>query len=146
VRPIVVEMVVFLKSDIIVSKAWLNDKIKNKLVIPAIYQPLSLIPIEVWKAGPQMTNGNEQAHRNINRDGINLTLLGGIMRGLQYDQQAMDALSLHDIHGIISRDQEATHFPRLERSVQRRGAFIFESGCINFLMAYRSVGTTSFST
>jgi len=118
-------MVVFLKSDIIVSKAWLNDKIKNKFVIPAIYQPLSLIPIEVWKAGPQTTNGNEQAHRNINRDGVNLTLLGGIMRGLQYDQRAMDALSLHDIHGIISRDQEATHFRRLERSVQRRGGFYF---------------------
>jgi len=42
--------------------AWLKDKINSKFVLPAIYQPYSLIPLDVWKAAPSTTNGNEQAH------------------------------------------------------------------------------------
>jgi hypothetical protein len=45
-------------------------------------------------------NGNEQAHCNVNRDGINLTLLAGIMHGYQYDVCAMSSIDLHITHGI----------------------------------------------
>ncbi|KAF8180705.1 hypothetical protein K438DRAFT_2021287 [Mycena galopus ATCC 62051] len=77
------------------AKAWLKDKqTGSRFAFPAIYQPASLIPLEIWKAAPSTSNGNEQAHRNINRDGVNLTMLGGIMRGMQYDARAMDALQL----------------------------------------------------
>ncbi|KAK7005533.1 hypothetical protein R3P38DRAFT_3326482 [Favolaschia claudopus] len=57
-----------------------DKRIGTKFALPAIYQPASLIPLELWKSAPSTTNGNEQAHRNINRDGVNLTILGGIMR------------------------------------------------------------------
>ncbi|KAJ7815996.1 hypothetical protein B0H13DRAFT_2460922 [Mycena leptocephala] len=104
------------------AKAWLKDKrIGSKFAIPALYQPASLIPLEIWKSAPSTTNGNEQAHRNINRDGVNLTMLGGIMRGMQYDARAMEALELHSSQGIYSRDQTATHFRRLQRSLNRHG-------------------------
>ena len=100
--------------------AWLKDKrVGSKFALPALYQPLSLIPIEIWKSAPSTTNGNEQAHRNINRDGVNLTMLGGIMRGMQYDARAMGALELHSTQGIYSRNQTATHFRRLQRSLNR---------------------------
>ncbi|KAJ7800656.1 hypothetical protein B0H14DRAFT_3092562 [Mycena olivaceomarginata] len=56
---------------------------------------LSLIPLEIWKSAPSTSNGNEQSHRNVNRDGVNLTMLSGIMRGMQYDARAMGALELH---------------------------------------------------
>ncbi|KAJ6565296.1 hypothetical protein DFH09DRAFT_919678 [Mycena vulgaris] len=102
------------------AKAWLKDKrVGSKFALPALYQPLSLIPIEIWKSAPSTTNGNEQAHRNINRDGVNLTMLGGIMRGMQYDARAMGALELPSTQGIYSRDQTATHFRRLQRSLNR---------------------------
>ncbi|KAF7333550.1 hypothetical protein MSAN_02419900 [Mycena sanguinolenta] len=85
------------------AKAWLKDKqIGSKFSIPALYQPASLIPLEIWKSGSSTTNGNEQSHRNINRDGVNLTMLGGIMRGMQYDVRAMGALDLHASRGIYS--------------------------------------------
>ncbi|KAK7022501.1 hypothetical protein R3P38DRAFT_3317686 [Favolaschia claudopus] len=85
------------------AKAWLKDKrIGSKFALAAIYQPASLIPLELWKSAPSTTNGNEQAHRNINRDGVNLTILGGIMRGMQYDARAMEALQLHSAQGIYS--------------------------------------------
>ncbi|KAJ7860303.1 hypothetical protein B0H13DRAFT_2569623 [Mycena leptocephala] len=102
------------------AKAWLKDKqVGSKFALPALYQPASLIPLEIWKSAPSTTNGNEQAHRNINRDGVNLTMLGAIMRGMQYDARAMGALELHASQGIYSRDQTATHFRRLQRSLNR---------------------------
>jgi hypothetical protein len=101
----------------------LKDKITGtKFALPALYQPMSLIPLEIWKASPSSTNGNEQSHRNVNRDGVNLTLLAGIMRGMQYDARAMSALSLYSSHGIYHRDQISTHFRRAQRSVNRHGA------------------------
>ncbi|KAJ7273844.1 hypothetical protein C8J57DRAFT_1037799, partial [Mycena rebaudengoi] len=100
------------------AKAWLKDKrVGSKFVLPALYQPASLIPLEIWKSAPSTTNGNEQAHRNINRDGVNLTVLGGLMRGMQYDARAMGALELHSSQGVYSRDQTATYFRRLQRSL-----------------------------
>ncbi|KAJ7265241.1 hypothetical protein C8J57DRAFT_1069413, partial [Mycena rebaudengoi] len=104
------------------AKAWLKDKrVGSKFALPALYQPASLIPLEIWKSAPSTTNGNEQAHRNINHDGVNLTVLGGIMRGMQYDARAMGALELHSSQGVYSRDQTATHFRRLQRSLNRHG-------------------------
>ncbi|KAF9220840.1 hypothetical protein BS17DRAFT_643440, partial [Gyrodon lividus] len=65
---------------------WLKDKIDGtKFALPALYFPKSLMPADFWKACPTTTNGNEQAHRSINHDGVHLTLLGGIMRGYDYD-------------------------------------------------------------
>ncbi|KAF5382081.1 hypothetical protein D9615_004312 [Tricholomella constricta] len=103
------------------AKAWLNDKrTGSKFVLPAVYQPMSLIPIQFWKASASTSNGNEQAHRNINRDGINLTMLAGIMRGMQYDGRAMASLELHASLGVNARDQAATHYRRMMTSVGRQ--------------------------
>ncbi|KAI5985825.1 hypothetical protein F5J12DRAFT_696074, partial [Pisolithus orientalis] len=61
------------------ANAWLKNKLEsNRFGLKEIYRPVSLIPEEIWKASPMTTNGNEQAHRNVNCDGTNLTLLGGI--------------------------------------------------------------------
>ncbi|KAG2085471.1 uncharacterized protein F5147DRAFT_659501 [Suillus discolor] len=102
------------------AQAWLKDKESSKFALPAIYWPMSLIPIAIWKASPTTTNGNEQAHRNINRDGINLTLLAGIMHGYQYDVCAASSIDLHIMHGINTRDYESTHLYRAKRSVSRQ--------------------------
>ncbi|KAJ7834333.1 hypothetical protein B0H14DRAFT_2363848 [Mycena olivaceomarginata] len=107
------------------AKAWLKDKrTGSKFALPALYQPHSLIPLEIWKSAPSTSNGNEQSHRNVNRDGVNLTMLGGIMRGMQYDARAMGALELHASQGIYARDQTATHFRRQQRSVNRHGELL----------------------
>ncbi|KAJ7825992.1 hypothetical protein B0H14DRAFT_2368572, partial [Mycena olivaceomarginata] len=104
------------------AKAWLKDKqVGSKFALPALYQPASFIPLEIWKSAPSTTNGNEQSHRNVNWDGVNLTMLGAIMRGMQYDARAMGALELHASQGIYSRDQTATHFRRLQHSLNRHG-------------------------
>ncbi|KAF4600363.1 hypothetical protein EYR38_004988 [Pleurotus pulmonarius] len=101
--------------------AWLKDKREgSKFALPALYHPLSYIPLDIWKSAPSSTNGNEQAHRNINRDGVNLTLLGGIMRGMQYDNRAMATLDLYSSVGIFPRDQTTTHYRRVASSIYRK--------------------------
>ncbi|KAG2111578.1 uncharacterized protein F5147DRAFT_744738 [Suillus discolor] len=84
------------------AAAWLKDKIEGtKFALPALYQPNSLILLEIWKASPTTTNGNEQAHRNINHDGI--------MRGFHYDTNISASLDLFDAFGINSSDHLSTH-------------------------------------
>jgi hypothetical protein len=110
--------------------AWLKDKQHGrKFALPALYQPFSFIPLDIWKASPSTSNGNEQAHQNINRDGVNLTILGGIMLEMQFDARATTRLDLYRTKGIYTRDQQATHFRRYERSVNCQSScfFIFES-------------------
>lgn len=63
----------------------------------------------------------KQAHRNVNWDGINLTLLAGIMCGYQYDVRAMSSIDLHITHGIVNRDREATHMHCAKRAVGHHG-------------------------
>lgn len=45
------------------------------------------------------------------------------MRGMQYDRRAEASLDLHESQGIYTRDQFATHFHRMARSVNRHSLF-----------------------
>ncbi|KAF8576627.1 hypothetical protein K439DRAFT_1655220 [Ramaria rubella] len=102
---------------------WLKDKeAASGFSLAAIYQPASKIPLDVWKASPSTSNGNEQAHRNINQDGMKLAVLAGVMRGMQYDSRAMCGLKVLHKHGIHTQDQHATHFRQAARIVVRTAA------------------------
>ncbi|KAF8591037.1 hypothetical protein K439DRAFT_1650871 [Ramaria rubella] len=99
---------------------WLKDKeATSGFSLAAIYRPVSKIPLDVWKALPSTSNGNEQAHCNINCDGMKLTMLAGIMRGLQYDSRAMCGLEIlqkHGIHTTRSRSVTRTSPPSYDQS------------------------------
>lgn len=102
----------------------MHDKeIGSQFVIPAIYQPASHIPLDIWQACPSTSNGNEQAHRNVNRDGTGLTLLAAIMRGMHYDKRAMAAVDLMHCSGIHQTDQPPTYFRRAGRALLRQGEY-----------------------
>ncbi|KIJ44892.1 hypothetical protein M422DRAFT_251516 [Sphaerobolus stellatus SS14] len=104
--------------QIILNRAWLKDKQEGSpFALPALYQPLSKIPLDIWKVSLTTLNGNEQAHRSINRDGAKLTMLAGIMNGMQYDARAMRDLFVLLEYRIRTRDQTATHFRRLLRQL-----------------------------
>ncbi|KAF8592569.1 hypothetical protein K439DRAFT_1324584 [Ramaria rubella] len=60
------------------------DWLKNKhsaggFALAALYQPASKIPIEVWKAFAFNLKRQRTSTRSINRDGVKLTMLAGIM-------------------------------------------------------------------
>ncbi|KAF8573740.1 hypothetical protein K439DRAFT_1624842 [Ramaria rubella] len=104
-----------------------GDWLKNKqsaggFALAALYQPASKISIEVWKALPSTSNSNKQAYRSINRDGVKLMMLAGIMHGMQYDSHAMTGLKLLSTYSISSRDQQPTHFRRAARVIVQSSA------------------------
>ncbi|KAF8576945.1 hypothetical protein K439DRAFT_1622492 [Ramaria rubella] len=49
-------------------------------------------------------------------------MLAGIMRGMQYDSRAMIGVELLRTYGILSRDQQQTHFRRAIRAIVRSSA------------------------
>ncbi|KAG1838596.1 hypothetical protein DFJ58DRAFT_668265, partial [Suillus subalutaceus] len=53
--------------------------------LSALYHLANFVHEDIWCTCPSTTNGNEQAHHNVNRDGVNLTLLGGSVRGRAFD-------------------------------------------------------------
>ena len=96
--------------------------IYSKFAFPGIYWLASLIPLDAWKASPATTNGNEQAHRNVNRDGIGLTLLAGVMWGKHYDKRAYQGVQDIIETGVRMRDEISTHHNRKRRTITRKGA------------------------
>ncbi|KAG2134297.1 hypothetical protein BD769DRAFT_1444341, partial [Suillus cothurnatus] len=82
-----------------------------RLLSSAPHHPASLITKDIWHVCLVTTNGNEEAHRNLNGDGVNLTLLGGIMRGRAFDDRA-ESNDAHVSLGVGTRDRDSTHVYR----------------------------------
>ncbi|KAG8927110.1 hypothetical protein FRC02_008453 [Tulasnella sp. 418] len=98
---------------------WWNDKESGSpFAIPALYQPASKIPSDIWLAGQSNTNGIEQAHHNINLEGKGLTLLGGIMVGLQFDACALSRHISTIENAMSNRYRNATHYMKAERALK----------------------------
>ena len=100
---------------------WLADKEDTGFVIPALYFPRSLMPPEVWKASPTTTNGNEQAHRNINHNGVSLTLLGGVMHGQDDNAWVNKNINVHSLYGIQTCGKVSTHVQCTSQVVEHLG-------------------------
>ena len=103
---------------------WLKDKeAADGWALAAIYRPKSKIPLDVWKAAPSTSNGNEQAHRNINRDGTKLSVLAAIQFGQGVDFRQLESVETFILHGIPRHDQAQTHFRRVSHALIRSGKF-----------------------
>ncbi|KZW03626.1 hypothetical protein EXIGLDRAFT_758968 [Exidia glandulosa HHB12029] len=101
------------------------DWIDNKLVgdswaLRALYQPWSKIPLHKWKAAPRTTNGNEQAHHNVNLDGTRLSLLAGVMHGAEFDRRVLEGRRAVAETGVQTRFKVSDEFHRAERRLTRQ--------------------------
>lgn len=124
----------FLSVDAYVHTDWLKDK--ECFALAALYQPLSKIPLEIWRAGKSNTNGVEQKHRDVNRDGVGLTLLGGVWRGMQHDIREDKHIALVVEEDIHRRYRPSVPAFREIRSVQGAGA-LRGMGCYVMLTSLR---------
>ncbi|KAJ6495977.1 hypothetical protein C8R45DRAFT_1052650 [Mycena sanguinolenta] len=73
---------------------WVNDKISSKFFFPGICWEQSFIPLEIWNAGDANSNLIESVHRDVNREGVHCTLLGGLKKGHLFDTLKMKTLSV----------------------------------------------------
>jgi hypothetical protein len=78
---------IFANIDNLFINSLARDKLNStKFALPAIYRPSSLILLHLWRASPATTNGNEQAHHNAYHEGVHLTLLADLMKGMRFDK------------------------------------------------------------
>ncbi|KAJ7863214.1 hypothetical protein B0H13DRAFT_1899728 [Mycena leptocephala] len=65
---------------------WVRDKESCQFAFSGICWERSFIPLPIWEAGDPHTNLIETVHRDVNREGVHCTLLGGLLRGQDYDE------------------------------------------------------------
>ncbi|KAK7015645.1 hypothetical protein R3P38DRAFT_3321572 [Favolaschia claudopus] len=100
---------------------WVNDKESSKFFFPGICWERSLIPLDVWNAGDANSNLIESVHRDVNREGVHCTLLGGLKKGQLFDAVKMKTLKTFESYGITPsfktghRSENAYH--NLKRNV-----------------------------
>ncbi|KAJ3840861.1 hypothetical protein F5878DRAFT_532801 [Lentinula raphanica] len=67
------------------GQSWLSDKETSKFAFPAMCWEKSLIPLDIWQARRRESNVVEITHANVNLEGTQCTLLGGVYRGRHFD-------------------------------------------------------------
>ncbi|KAJ4492439.1 hypothetical protein C8R41DRAFT_765202 [Lentinula lateritia] len=67
------------------AQNWLSDKETSRFVFPAICWEKSYIPFDVWNARLRESNVVEVVHANVNMEGTQCTLVGGVYKGKHYD-------------------------------------------------------------
>ncbi|KAJ3904829.1 hypothetical protein F5879DRAFT_900538 [Lentinula edodes] len=103
------------------GRDWVQDKIESKFAFPALcWQVAQQIPFKVWQASDDTTNVIEGLHQDQLRDGSSLTLLGGLLRGEQYDDMRLQNLKNLRDHGVSPRYQPNNPSAQAYRMVSRQ--------------------------
>ncbi|KAJ6559272.1 hypothetical protein B0H10DRAFT_2368910 [Mycena sp. CBHHK59/15] len=71
---------------------WVHDKERSQFVFQAMCWAKSSMPRLVWRAGERTSNLIETTHSDINREGVQCTILGGVLKGEFYDSLQMKTL------------------------------------------------------
>ncbi|KAJ6476572.1 hypothetical protein DFH09DRAFT_1342455 [Mycena vulgaris] len=92
-------------------------------VLPFIFPTLcwekSFIPLPIWQAGEAHSNLIETVHRDINREGVHCTLLGGLIKGQQFDVQKMRTLETWETLGIRPTNQPTCNTVNAVKNLKR---------------------------
>ncbi|KAJ3900644.1 hypothetical protein F5879DRAFT_992705 [Lentinula edodes] len=100
------------------GRDWLQDKIDSKFALAALcWQLKERIPFTIWLASDDTTNVIESLHQDQLREGSGLTLLGGLLRGEQYDNMRYRLLQEN---GIRTRYQPSTPSAQVHRALSRQ--------------------------
>lgn len=100
----------------------------SPFAMPGIYRPQSFISLERWLAAHYTTNISESKHTELNIDGRGLTLVGGIMVGLDFDARALAVHHLSITQLLHPRYREATPQARAIAAARRRGKWLWRVG------------------
>ncbi|KAJ7149249.1 hypothetical protein C8R43DRAFT_888121 [Mycena crocata] len=79
---------------------WVNNKESCKFFFAGICWERSFIPLDIWNAGDANSNLIESVHRDVNREGVHCTLLGGLKKGQLFDALKMKTVLTYESFGI----------------------------------------------
>lgn len=101
---------------------WLaNKEMADGLLLAGAYGARSWIDLDDWLAAPDDTNGVEQSHRDIYRDGTQLSLVAALMYGMQFDRRAEEALRNFEASGVRHSDTISNVTLTTNRAAKRKG-------------------------
>lgn len=64
---------------------WMADKERSKFALQALCWEQSCIPHNIWTAADSTSNVIEALHSDVNREGVNYSLVAGYIRGREFD-------------------------------------------------------------
>ncbi|KAJ3776398.1 hypothetical protein FB446DRAFT_818917, partial [Lentinula raphanica] len=99
---------------------WVSDKESSKFAFPAICWERSYIPLEIWQARRRESNVVEIAHANVNLEGTQCTLVGGLLKGKHFDLMKQQALQNRERLGIRESYSSKHRFENEVKNVKRR--------------------------
>ncbi|KAF7322124.1 hypothetical protein MKEN_00736200 [Mycena kentingensis (nom. inval.)] len=101
---------------------WVRDKHTCRFAWAGICHAKSKIPLAVWQAGDSTTNLIEAVHRDVNREGVHLTLLGGVQKGLAFDSFKQRTMRVQENYGIFPGYRGSHISDNAFRNLQRKVA------------------------
>ncbi|KAK7014634.1 hypothetical protein R3P38DRAFT_3205548 [Favolaschia claudopus] len=91
------------------GRDWVKDKRSTHFAFEALCWEKSFIPRTVWMAGESNTNLIETVHRDVNREGVQCTLLGGPERA-----------GVHEVYGVQPTYSTGHIFENAFKNIRRR--------------------------
>jgi hypothetical protein len=64
---------------------WVQDKKRSGFAFEGMCWERSRIPLVIWQSGESNTNLIETVHADVNREGTECTLVGGVTKGRFFD-------------------------------------------------------------
>ncbi|KAJ6467409.1 hypothetical protein C8R45DRAFT_938748 [Mycena sanguinolenta] len=90
------------------AQDWLQNKESSGFVFEGICWQKSRMLRQIWEAGDNNSNLIETTHRDVNREGVQCTLVGGLKKGWQFDAMKMKTLKAFESYGITPT-HKSTH-------------------------------------
>nr|GAT44274.1 predicted protein [Mycena chlorophos] len=104
------------------AQDWVSDKYSSGFAWAAICQQYSKIPLPIWEIEGKTTNYIESAHRDINNEGVHLTLLGGVQKGLKYDLFKQSTVATQEAFGVLPTYNNGYISNTIVRNLRRQDA------------------------
>ncbi|KAF7327931.1 hypothetical protein MKEN_00373200 [Mycena kentingensis (nom. inval.)] len=99
---------------------WVQDKVSSKFAFSGLCQERSFIPLDIWNAGEPNSNLVETVHRDVNREGVHCTLVGGLLRGQRFDRFKAVTVKEWEVHGIRPTYKPVTNAVNAEKNLKRQ--------------------------
>ncbi|KAJ7599699.1 hypothetical protein C8J56DRAFT_1156467 [Mycena floridula] len=102
-----------------IGQDWIANKINSQFALQGMCWEKSFIPRDIWAAANGHTNLIESVHYDVNIEGKDCSLLGGIEKGHAYDSMKMKAQLNIETFGIRTSCQSGHRVENALRGVKR---------------------------
>ncbi|KAJ6606289.1 hypothetical protein DFH09DRAFT_1299558 [Mycena vulgaris] len=102
------------------AQDWVRDKETCQFAFPGLCHEKSFIPIAIWKAGEPNSNLIESVHSDVNREGVHCTLVGGLLKGRQFDTLKFQTLKHWEDFGMRPTNQPVSSVVNAVKNMKRK--------------------------